>query len=286
MKESEKVYPSETGSGGSIPQPLKGKTILITRARAQSVEMTMRLEQLGATVIHCPTIEIAEPVSWAALDAAIGELATYNWLVFTSANGAEFFFRRLGQKRRNYAASMSNLVICAIGPATAKAIERSEIRVDVVAEDSKAEGALAAIVEHAGGKDKIRGLRFLIPRARIAREVLPVELTNLGAYVNAVEAYTTARPDVNSDSIIRLFKEGAVQAITFTSSSTVSNFAALVGMDDLSTLLRGTIVACIGPVTAATALDYGLVDVVQPDVYNATALLEAMVKAMGGELKG
>lgn len=286
MEEPEKVYPVEAGSGSSITRPLKGKTILITRARAQSAEMTTRLEQLGATVIHCPTIEIVEPVSWAALDAAIEELATYDWLVFTSANGAEFFFRRLGQKRRDYASSMSKMVICAIGPATAKAIEKSEIRVDVVAEDSKAEGAVAAIIERAGGRDKIRGLRFLIPRARIAREILPVELRNLGAHVNGVEAYQTAKPDVDSDGIIRLFKEGVVDAITFTSSSTVSNFAALVGLDDLSTLLRNTLVACIGPVTAATALDYGLADIVQPDVYNATALVEAIVKAIGGEMEG
>lgn len=285
MEEPEKIYPVEPGSRDAITRPLKGKTILITRARAQSAEMTMRLEQLGATVIHCPTIEIVEPVSWAALDAAINELNTYDWLVFTSANGAEFFFRRLGQKRHDYASSMGNMVVCAIGPATAKAIEKSDIPVNVIAEDSKAEGALAAIVEHAGGADRIPGLRFLIPRARIAREVLPVELRNLGAYVNAVEAYRTARPEADPGGIICLFKEGAVDAITFTSSSTVSNFAALVGLGDLSTLLRGTIVACIGPVTAATALDYGLADVVQPDVYNATALVEAIVKAMGGELE-
>jgi uroporphyrinogen III methyltransferase/synthase len=279
MKESEKACSDKHGSGGPITQPLKGKTVLITRPRTQSGEMTRYIEQLGATVIHCPTIEIAEPVSWAALDAAIEELATYDWLVFTSANGAEFFFRRLAEKRRDVAASI-NTVICAIGPATAKAIEKAGIRVDVIAEDSKAEGALATIIEHTGGEKKIRGLRFLIPRARIAREVLPVELSNLGAYVNAVEAYQTVKPDVQIDTIIRLFTEGAVDAITFTSSSTVSNFAALVGADDLSTLLQDTLVACIGPVTAATAIGHGITNVVQPDVYNATAMVEALVKAI------
>jgi uroporphyrinogen III methyltransferase/synthase len=279
MKESEKACSDKHGSGGPITQPLKGKTVLITRPRAQSGEMTRYIEQLGATVIHCPTIEIAEPVSWAALDAAIEELATYDWLVFTSANGAEFFFRRLAEKRRDLAASI-NTVICAIGPATAKAIEKAGIRVDVIAEDSKAEGALATIIEHTGGENKIRGLRFLIPRARIAREVLPVELSNLGAYVNAVEAYQTVKPDVKTDAIVRLFTEGAVDAITFTSSSTVSNFAALVGADDLSTLLQDTLVACIGPVTAATAIGHGITNVIQPDVYNATAMVEALVKAI------
>lgn len=264
-----------------MAQPLKGKTIVITRPRAQSGHMTMHLEQLGATVIHCPTIEIVEPVSWAALDDAIEQLAAYDWLVFTSSNGAEFFFRRLGEKCGDYSSRMSHLSVCAIGPATAKAIAKARVRVDLIAEDSKAEGTLAAIVERAGGKNKIRGLRFLIPRARIARDVLPVELSNLGAYVNAVEAYQSVKPEADAESIIRLLKEGAVDAITFTSSSTISNFAALVAAEEVSKLLRDVLVACIGPVTAATAIDYGLTNIVQPDVYNATALVEAIVKAIG-----
>lgn len=281
MKKSEKTSTDNSSSGDRRTQPLKGKTIIITRPRAQSGEMTLHVERLGATVIHCPAIEIVEPVSWAALDAAIDQLTTYDWLVFTSSNGAEFFFRRLAEKLCGHGVSMNNLVICAIGPATAKAIEKAGVRVDVVAKDSKAEGALATIIEHVGGADRIRGLRFLIPRARIAREVLPDKLSRLGAYVNAVEAYQTVKPDVNTDDIARLFKEGRVDAITFTSSSTVSNFAALVGVDDLSTLLRNTVVACIGPVTASTALEHGLKDIVQPDVYNTTALVEVLVKAIG-----
>jgi uroporphyrinogen III methyltransferase / synthase len=281
MEKSEKASTDRSSSSDRRSQPLKGKTIIITRPRAQSGEMTLHVEQLGATVIHCPAIEIIEPVSWAALDAAIDELTAYDWLVFTSSNGAEFFFRRSTENRRDLNASMNNLIVCAIGPATAKAIEKAGIRVDVIAKDSKAEGALATIINHVGGGDKIRGLRFLIPRARIAREVLPDELSRLGAYVNAVEAYQTVKPDLDTDDIARLFKEGGVDAITFTSSSTVSNFAALVGVDNLSTLLRNTVVACIGPVTAATAFEHGLRDIVQPDVYTTTALVEVIVKAIG-----
>jgi uroporphyrinogen III methyltransferase/synthase len=281
MRKSEKINIDESDSGSSKTLPLKGKTILITRRRAQSEEMTLMTEKLGATVIHCPTIEIVEPDSWAELDAAIQQLVTYDWLVFTSANGADFFFRRLAEKQSGVAASMSKLVVCAIGPATARAIEKASVDVDVIATDSKAEGALASIIEHAGGEDKIRGLKFLIPRARIAREILPVELSKLGAQVDAVETYQTIKPDVDGDAIARLFKEGQVDAITFTSPSTVSNFAALVGSGDLSILLQHTLVACIGPVTAATALEHGLENIVQPDAYNATALVEALVKAMG-----
>lgn len=286
MEESGKTHPEKPSSGSSKTQPLKGKTILITRPRAQSKDMTLQAEALGATVIHCPTIKIVEPVSWAALDSAIGELTTYDWLVFTSANGADFFFRRLAEKQTGIEVSMSNLVICAIGPATAQAIEKAGSRVDVISADSKAEGALETIIAHAGGESRIRGLRFLIPRARIAREILPVELSRLGAFVNAVEAYQTVKSDFDGDTIVRLFNQGAVDAITFTSSSTVSNFAALIGVDDLSTLLQNSLVACIGPVTAATAREHGLRNIVQPDVYNTTALVEALVKAINSAKTG
>jgi uroporphyrinogen III methyltransferase / synthase len=281
MEKSEETNADKTDSSSPTAQPLKGKTLLITRQRAQSKEMTLLAEKLGATVIHCPTIEIVEPDSWTALDAAIEQLVTYDWLIFTSANGADFFFRRLAEKRSEFVSSMSKPVICAIGPATARAIEKANVDVDVVAADSKAEGALASIIEHAGGEDKIRGLRFLIPRARFARETLPVELSKLGAQVDAAETYQTIKPDLDGAAIARLFNDGKVDAMTFTSPSTVSNFAALVGLDDLSTLLQNTLVACIGPVTAETALKYGLENIVQPDEYNATALIEAVVKAIG-----
>src|SRR5215216_597912 len=282
MKESEKI-PDKPVSRGSKSQPLAGKTILITRPLAQSKEMTLLVEGLGARAVHCPTIEVVEPSDCTALDAAIKQLATYNWIVFTSANGANFFFHRLAEKLFNVAPSMNHLVVCAIGPATAKAIENAGVRVDVTAADSKAEGALQAIIEHAGGESGIRGLRFLIPRARIAREILPIELGRLGAHVDAVETYQTVKPDTDIESIIRLLKEGAADAITFTSSSTVANFAALVGAADLSSLLQNTLVACIGPVTAATALEHGLRNIVQPEVYNTSALVEAIVKEIGGD---
>lgn len=262
-------------------QSLKGKTVMITRPRAQSKEMAEMLESFGATVIHCPTIEIVEPDSWAVLDAAIEKINTYDWVVFTSANGPEFFFRRLAELRNDGVASMAGSTVCAIGPATAKAIETAGLRVDVTAADSKAEGALQAIIEHVGGEEKIRGLRILIPRARIARETLPSELVRLGAEVETVETYQTVKPDINAEVVIRLFAEGKIDAITFTSSSTVSNFARLVDTDDLSTLLQNVLIACIGPVTAQTAIEYKLENVAQPESYNATALVETIVRSIG-----
>lgn len=262
-------------------RPLAGKTVMLTRAPAQSNEMTAMLEGLGATVIHCPTIEIVEPASWAALDEAIGRLEGYDWLIFTSANGVEFFFRRLAETRGDGLSAVSRLQTCAVGPATAKAIASAGGRVDLTARESKAEGVLAAIIEAIGGEEKIAGQRFLLPRARVAREVLPAELVRCGAHVDAVEAYQTIRPELDRASLVRWITENRVDAVTFTSPSTVTNFAALIGAVDLADCLHGILVASIGPVTTEALRAYGLTDIVQPQAYNAAALVEALAEVLG-----
>ena len=174
---------------------------------------------------------------------------------------------------------LASHMICAIGPATAIAIEAAGAPVHVTASDSTAEGALTAIIDHIGGEDKVKGLKFLIPRARVAREVLPRGLRSLGAQVDAIETYQNIRPDVQPDAITGIFEANSIDAITFTSSSTVSNFAELTGLTDLSALLSNTLVACIGPVTAQTAASYGLKSVILPERYDAAALVEAIVKS-------
>ncbi|MGA9771834.1 MAG: uroporphyrinogen-III synthase [Blastocatellia bacterium] len=262
-------------------QPLKNKTVMVTRPRAQSKEMSDMLERLGAVVIHCPAIEIIEPDNWDALDTAIEKINTYDWIIFTSANGPRFFFPRLANRRKDGIASMAELIVCAIGPATARAIESAGVRVDVTATDSKAEGALRAIIEYTGGEEKLKGQRLLIPRARIAREVLPDELVRLGAEVDTVETYQTVKPAMDAGNIVDLFARGGIDAITFTSSSTVSNFARLVGTNDLSALLQGVLIACIGPVTTGTAIEYKLEKIVQPESYTSAALVETIVRSIG-----
>lgn len=261
--------------------PLQGKTILVTRPRAQSEDITARLEAFGAGVIHCPTIEVVPPSSWARLDASIARIQKYDWIVFTSANGAHFFFRRLSETRNDGVEALAAHVVCAIGPATALAVEAAGAVAHLTASDSRAEGALAAIIDHVGGDENVRGLRVLIPRARVAREVLPEGLRSLGAHVDAVETYQTVKPTVLSEDIIRLFTETSIDAITFTSSSTVTNFAELAGLTDLSDLLASTLVACIGPVTAETAAAYGIKRIIQPEVYNASELVASIVKSIG-----
>lgn len=261
--------------------PLRGKTVVVTRARAQSAEITTRLEEFGATVIHCATIEVVPPSNWAPLDEAIKRLADYDWLVFTSTNGVEFFFRRVREKRTDNNPQPAAQIICAIGPATAQALRVEGAVTNVVASESRAEGALAAIIDYVGGPERVRGLNFLIPRARVAREVLPDRLRRLGAQVDAVEAYQTISPDVEPESIRRLFREQSIDAITFTSSSTVSNLAALVGLEDLSGLLANTVAVCIGPVTAETAERYRVARIVHPHEYNTEALVDSIVQSIG-----
>ena len=270
------------GLGRENPEssPLRGKTILVTRACGQSEDITTQLEALGAVVIHCPTIEVVPPSSWAQLDASIGRIKEYDWIVFTSANGARFFFRRLGEMRSEGVEALAAHV-CAIGPATARAIETAGAVPDVTASNSSGEGALRAIIDHVGGDESVKGLKFLIPQARVARETLPAGLRSLGAHVDAVETYQTVKPVVQPERIIRLFKENSIDAITFTSPSTVSNFAEIVGLTDLSDLLGTTLVACIGPVTAETAVSYGLGRIVQPAQHNAAELVGSIVESIG-----
>jgi uroporphyrinogen III methyltransferase/synthase len=258
---------------------------MVTRPLAQSKEITSLLERLGASVVHCPTIQVVEPSDWAPLDRAIDELGSYDWLVFTSSNGVQFFFRRLierGLYERGGLDRLPGLTTFAIGPATAAALEAAGARVDLIASESKAEGALRAIIDHLGGEQRLRGLRFLIPRARVAREVLPAELGRLGARVDAVEAYQTIRPEADGDRLVALFKDRKIDAITFTSASTVSNFAALVGMKDLSGLFENVAVASIGPVTTQAAAEHGIRRVIQPRTYNAAALVAALAESLGG----
>ncbi|HEU4391653.1 MAG TPA: uroporphyrinogen-III synthase, partial [Blastocatellia bacterium] len=266
-------------SGDALP--LSGRTIVVTRAESQAVELIDRLESRGARVVSFPTIAFADPVSWATLDAAVTNLTGYDWVVFTSANGVKFFMLRMKERHAGSMVNLQSRSIAAIGPATATALEAEHIVAAVVADDSTGEGALAALVKHVGGEVNIKGLRFLIPRATIARNALPDGLRKLGADVDAVEAYRTIKPAGDVSPLLRLFEEHQVDAVTFTSSSTVTNFAEMVGVKDLSEFLSGIAVACIGPVTAATAAEFGIRDAIQPASYTARSLAELLVRKLG-----
>jgi uroporphyrinogen III methyltransferase/synthase len=251
--------------------PLFGKRILVTRAREQASALTQRLEAAGAEVVEFPAIQIAPPETWEPLDAAVSRLREYQWVIFTSANGVRFFWDRLRHAGRD-ARDLFGITVCAIGPATAAALGERGVRADLVPNEFRAEGLVDAV----GGRLQ-PGARVLLARAAEAREVLPEELNRLGALVDVVPAYRTMKTASNADEVRGLLQEGKIHAITFTSSSTVKHFLDLVGGDG-GPLLRGVVVASIGPITAETAARRGIVSHVVPESYTIPALADALIR--------
>jgi uroporphyrinogen III methyltransferase / synthase len=251
---------------------LKGKKILITRAREQSAGFAAQLKALGAEVISFPTIEIVPPLRWDNLDQAIDQLPSYDWIIFTSANGVHFFWRRLkerGMKERLPA----SLKVCAIGPATADPLREKGISVDYIPKEYIAEAVLEGFKKMA-----IQGKRILLARAKVARDVLPGGLKKIGAEVDVVEVYRTVKPRGGSRRLRHLLEEGTIDVMTFTSSSTVNHFTELLKKEDLKTCLKGIAIACIGPVTAQTAMSWGMNVVIQPKKYTIPALSRAIAQ--------
>ncbi len=257
--------------------PLAGRTIVITRARAQAAEFAATLEAAGARVVACPTIEIVEPEDYAPLDQALANLFGYDWLVFTSVNGVDFFLRRLATLAHDVS-ELDEVRVCAIGTATAERLREAHVHVDVVPEQFKAEGVFAALESYLGGGAQFDRLNFLIPRAAVARDQLPQALVAAGARVDAVPAYRTVAPRTTERARLdALLVGGAVDCITFTSASTVRNFAQLFDTPDLRSLLHGVRVACIGDITAHTATEHGLPIDIQPNEFTVPALARAIV---------
>lgn len=249
--------------------PLSGKTILITRAREQSAEFSTLLQSLGATVIEFPTIQIAPPRDWGPLDRAIAEMEGYDWLIFTSANGVLYFWQRL--LARGKTTLPSSIKVCAIGPATAQRLRERGIHVDFVPKAYVAE----AILEGFKGND-LEGKRVLLARARVARDVLPQGLKQRGAKVDVVEAYRTLKPRGGAQRLRELLGRGGIDVLTFTSSSTVSHFVALLKREELERLLQGLTIACIGPITSETAKRWGMEVHIEPREYTIPGLAKAI----------
>ena len=249
----------------------------MTRAEEQSGELIARLRALGATPIACPAIMIAPPVDFAPLDAAITRLPEYDWLIVTSANGVRALLDRMAVLGQS-AAALARLMIGAIGPATAEALAAHGLHARFVPTAYVAE----AIVEQIGD---VAGRRVLLPRADIAREALAVGLRAKGAIVDEIAAYHTA-PGPGAAELAGLLRDQAIDAVTFTSSSTVRYLLDGLGAAGMArpaarTLLAGAAVICIGPITAATAREEGLrVDAVARE-YTTAGLVEALVAWFG-----
>ena len=258
-------------------QPLAGRTVVITRAQSQADEFVAELERYGANVVLCPTIEIRELESYERLDEAIEHLYGYDWLIFTSVNGVEYFFQRLKKCDRDVS-DLDELKICAIGEATADKLRDLHVHVDVVPEEFKAEGVFSALERFVGGIPALHGLNVLIPRASVARDYLPKALEQAGARVDVVPAYRTTLPaDLDRGRVAALLS-GSADCIAFTSSSTVKNLARLFDTQDLSGALAGVVIACIGDITATTAADYGLQVKIQPQQFTVSELARAIAE--------
>ena len=252
-------------------RPLFGKKILVTRAREQASDFKVQLEQLGAKCIEFPTIAIAPPPSWEPLDGAIRNLSQYHWTIFTSVNGVKFFIERLLAAGRD-ARDLKGIGIAAIGPKTTEALESVLLKPDLVPSEYRAEAILEAL-----SATRVHAKRFLIPRALAAREILPDRLRELGAEVDVVPAYQTVLPEQDVKKIRALLTGCEIDCLTFTSSSTVSNFFTLIGNEDLRSCMDRTAVACIGPITAETAARYGLKTSIMPSEYTIRGLVDSIV---------
>ena len=258
-----------------MPEPLAGRTVVVTRAASQAGEFVAELERYGAKVIICPTIEIAEPESYERLDEAIDHLYGYDWLIFTSANAIEFFLRRLNA-RGVKVEELDEIKVCAIGQASADKLRDAHVHVDVIPSQSKAEGVFAALSEFVGGAAQLGGLNILLPRAAVGRDYLPKALEDAGARVDVVTAYRTVVPENLDRGRLSAMLAGSADCIAFTSSSTVKNLALLFDTHDLSKVLSGLTIACIGDVTAATAVEYGLHIDIQPTQSTVKDLAKAI----------
>lgn len=257
-------------------RPLHGKRVLVTRARHQAEGFRKELTELGAIVVEVPTIEIRPIPSGDDARQAVELLSETGLVIFTSLNAVELFFRLLFSFRAD-ARSLAGSRVCAIGPETARALEANGIRPEMVAGEYTAEG-LARALE---GWD-ISGQRVLVPRARMGRDALPALLAQRGAVVQVLPVYETVCPQPSPEQLRRLFLGGeGVEAVTFTSSSTVVNFVGAFPAGALPGALEGVTVACMGPVTADTARKLGLrVDIIARE-YTTRGLSLALATALG-----
>jgi uroporphyrinogen-III synthase len=283
-------------------RPLAGVRVLVGRARHQAGALSAELRKLGATVIEIPFIEIRKPRSYKPLDSALQNLASYDWLILTSVNGVEAMWERLEKLKLDFAklreghdpsaslrASLSRagkaanrspasaaegLRVATIGPATKKAVEQRGVKVDIVPKEYIAESVVRSL------RRRVKGKRVLLVRAKVARDVIPRELRKAGAHMDVVEAYETVVPQSSRTRLRRMLQNPRRRphVVTFTSSSTVRNFVALLGSGNAK--LEGIRLASIGPVTSSTFHELGLRADIAAKEFTIPGLVEAIVRSI------
>jgi uroporphyrinogen III methyltransferase/synthase len=256
-------------------RPLFGKRVLVTRPRDQAAEMVGLLEARGAEAIEAPMIRIAPPEDFGPLDAACTSVHEFDWIVFASANAVDVFIKRLLTTPLDLRA-MKGVNLCAVGAATAERLRELGLKVDLVPAEYRAE----AVVEGLAGSRDVTGVRVLLPRADIGREVVADELRRRGAEVTEVVAYRTVVVDPEREGepdIYRMLLDRRIDVVTFTSASAVRNLVRVLGAEPAADLLGSTVVACIGPVTAEAAAQYNILSTIVPAEYTVPALVDAIV---------
>lgn len=265
-------------------RPLLGKRIVVTRAQAQAGTLAAKLMGLGADAIEFATLKIAPPLDYTPIDTAIAQLDSYDWVVFTSANGPEYFMARLKAAGKD-ARAFGKAKICAIGPATAATLERYNLKADLIPEKYVAE----SILESFNKLGEIAGQRFLLARADVAREALADGLLQMGGDVTEIKIYRQVMPSDNegptntsASEMTEMLQAKEIDAVLFTSSNTVRNFAkrlATVTDQPLPELLANTVVACIGPITSAAARDeYNLNVAIEASEFTIDGLIDALIE--------
>ncbi len=256
-------------------KPLFGQRVLVTREHTVGFEP---LEELGAEILEFRTIEIAPPDDWTELDRAIDIIDTYNWLILTSVNGVKFFFQRLMERDRDIR-DLKGIKICAIGSKTAATIKSYGIKVDLVPKVFNAEGLVEAFLsEHTTGtgEKRLDGIKILLPRASIGREVFPRKVRELGGEIDVFTAYKTVKPEIHGKRLKRFLKKGKISIATFTSAATFENYMEIMGEDAID-LLQDVIIAVIGPITAKAVEKAGLKVHIMPPKATVDAMVHEII---------
>ncbi|SDY78963.1 uroporphyrinogen-III synthase [Thermoactinomyces sp. DSM 45892] len=251
---------------------LLGHRVLVTRARSQSSELVKRIADLGGDPIEMPMIRTVMPSDLSQIDAALQQIAHFDWIVLTSVNGAEFFFKRLSELQLDI---MEQVKIAAVGPKTVQAIEAKGVQVDLVPLTFRAEDLIDQLLPMVEPGQKV-----LLPRSNLAREILPIALRQEGCTVVEIDLYETQLDMGDAEGVACYLEQGLLDIITFTSSSTVQNFAKVMQSirPDVQALLSTTQLVCIGPVTAGAAIKLGLNVAAIAEPYTIEGLIQAVLK--------
>ncbi len=254
--------------------PLAGKTIVVTRARHQASRLSRELEALGACVIELPTIEIVPPGSYEPLDAALHDLQQYQWLIVTSVNTARVLAERAAGLHVDIPA-IAGTQIVAIGSATAAALHETGFHVALIPPKYVAESVVDVL------RDKVAESRVLLARAAVARDIIPDALRQLGASVDVVDAYRMVIPDESARLVRGVFTGSPLpDAVTFTSSSTATNFFQLLGEAGICSVPQGIQSISIGPITSATLRELGWEPATEADPHDVDGLVQAVIRAL------